>query len=96
VRVAVVMNEAHFFEFTQEKIDARARCPDHFRQHLLRHVGDNFLRLALLAITSEGYAPGVPRSRRGVNVYRGDSSRVRNLRRTLFGLARKPETRTGM
>ena len=36
---AVISNEAQFLEFIHEKIDSGARCPDHFRQSLLRYFG---------------------------------------------------------
>ena len=35
----VVFNEAELPEFIHEKIDPGARCPDHFRQSLLRYFG---------------------------------------------------------
>ena len=47
------MNKAQFPEFIHEKIDPGARGPNHLRQHPLRYVGKNLLRLALLAIASE-------------------------------------------
>ena len=53
VESAIVLNEAQFPEFVHEKIDPGARCPDHFRQHLLRYFGKHFLRLGFLAIASE-------------------------------------------
>ena len=51
--IILILNEAQFSEFIHEKIDPGARCPDHFRQHLLRYLGKHFLRLVLLAIASE-------------------------------------------
>ena len=51
--LAVVLDEAQFSEFVHEEIDSGARCPDHFRQSLLRYFGDHFLRLVLLAIARE-------------------------------------------
>jgi hypothetical protein len=53
VKTSIVLNEAQFPEFIHEEIDSGARCPDHFRQSLLRYFGDHFLRLVLLAIASE-------------------------------------------
>src|ERR1019366_7430367 len=53
VETSVVLNEAQFPEFIHEEIDSGARCPDHFRQSLLRYFGDYFLRLVLLAISRE-------------------------------------------
>ena len=49
----VVSNEAEFPEFIHEEIDSGARCPDHFRQSLLRYCGKHLLRLVLLAVASE-------------------------------------------
>ena len=53
VNTAVVLDEAHFPELIHEKIDSGARCPDHFRQHLLRYFGDCLFRLVLRAISRE-------------------------------------------
>src|ERR1700722_2086220 len=53
METAIVSNEAKLFEFSHETIDPRTRCPDHFRQHLLRYFGKHFFRLALNAILSE-------------------------------------------
>src|ERR1700692_3601362 len=53
VETAIVPNEAQFPEFVHEEIDSGARCPDHFRQRLLRYLGNHLLRLVLLAIASE-------------------------------------------
>ena len=53
MKPAIVLNEAQFLEFVHEEIDPAARCPDHFRQRLLRYFGKHFLRLVLLAIPSE-------------------------------------------
>ena len=50
VKAAVVLNKTQFPEFIHEEIDPGARGPDHLRQHLLRHLGKHFLRLALFAI----------------------------------------------
>jgi hypothetical protein len=50
---AMVVNEAQFPEFVHEETDPRARCANHFRQHLLRYFGKHLLRLGFLAITSE-------------------------------------------
>jgi hypothetical protein len=35
----MVMNEAQFSEFVHEETDPRARCANHFCQHLLRYFG---------------------------------------------------------
>jgi hypothetical protein len=53
VQAAVLLGDAQFFEFVHGKIDARAGCAHHFRQHLLRHFGDYLLRFIFLAITGE-------------------------------------------
>src|SRR6266478_2073675 len=53
VDLAVVLDESQFPEFVHEKIDPRPRCPDHLRQHLLRHFGKHLLRLALRAIARQ-------------------------------------------
>ena len=53
METAVVSNEAEFPEFIHEEIDPGARCPDHFRQHLLRYFGKHFFRLVLHAVPSE-------------------------------------------
>ena len=53
METAVVPNEAQFPEFIHEKIDPGARCPDHFRQSLLRYFWELCLRHVLLAILSE-------------------------------------------
>ena len=53
LKSAIVVNEAQFPEFIHEKIDPRARCANHFRQHLLRYFGKHLLRLVLLAIARE-------------------------------------------
>jgi hypothetical protein len=50
---AIVLNEAQFLEFIHEEINPRPRCPNHFRQRLLRYFGKHFLGLVLLAIASE-------------------------------------------
>ena len=50
---AVVLDETELPEFVHEKIDSGACGPNHFRQHLLRHIRNHFLRLVLLAILSE-------------------------------------------
>ena len=49
MKAAVVLNKTQFPEFIHEEIDPGARGPDHLRQHLLRHLGKHFLRLALFA-----------------------------------------------
>ncbi len=49
----VVFNEAEFPKFIHEEIDPRARCPDHFRQSLLRNFGKHLFRVGLLAVASE-------------------------------------------
>ena len=53
VKSAIVLNEAKFPEFIHEKVDPGARRANHFRQHLLGHFGEHFLRLGILAIASE-------------------------------------------
>src|SRR2546422_4098620 len=53
LKSAIVMNEAQFPEFIHEKIHPRARCANHFREHLLRHFGKHLLGLGFLAIASE-------------------------------------------
>ena len=50
---AVVLDEAQFSEFVHEEIDPRPRCPNHLRQHLLRHFGQHLLRLALRTIARQ-------------------------------------------
>ena len=50
---AVVLDEAQLPEFVHEKIDPRACCADHLRQHLLRYFGKYLLRLVRRAITRE-------------------------------------------
>ena len=49
----VVLDEAQFLEFIHKEIHSGARCPDHFRQHLLRYFGDHYLWLILFAIACE-------------------------------------------
>ena len=49
LKSAIVVNEAQFPEFIHEKIHPRARCANHFREHLLRHFGKHLLRLVLRA-----------------------------------------------
>jgi hypothetical protein len=51
VNRAVVLDEAQFSELVHEKIDSRACCTDHLRQHLLRYLGKHSLRLVRRAIT---------------------------------------------
>src|SRR5579862_2787873 len=50
---ATVFDEAQVPEFVHEKVDSGARCPDHFRQSLLRHSGNHCFGVVLLAIASE-------------------------------------------
>src|SRR5579862_5369513 len=50
---ATVFDEAQVPEFVHEEIYSGARCPDHFRQSLLRHSGNHCFGLVLLAIASE-------------------------------------------
>jgi hypothetical protein len=52
VETAIVANETEFPEFIHEEIDSGARRPDHFRQSLLRYLGDHFFRPVFLAIAS--------------------------------------------
>ena len=47
VQPAIVPNEAQFLEFIHEEIDPGARCPDHFRQSLLRYFGEPFFEAGL-------------------------------------------------
>ena len=49
----VVLNEAEFPEFVHEKVDSRARCSDHLRQHLLGNFGKHLFWLGFLAIPGE-------------------------------------------
>ena len=49
----VVLNEAEFPEFIHEKVDSRARCANHFCQHLLGNFGKHLFWLGFLAIPSE-------------------------------------------
>ncbi len=49
----VVLNEAEFPEFVHEKVDSRARCANHLRQHLLGNFGKHLFWLGFLAIPSE-------------------------------------------
>ena len=49
----VVLNEAEFPEFIHEKVDSRARCSDHLRQHLLGNFGKHLFWLGFLAIPAE-------------------------------------------
>lgn len=54
LKSAIVMNEAQFPEFVDEKIHPRPRCANHFRQHLLGYFGKHLLRLGFLAIARAG------------------------------------------
>jgi hypothetical protein len=38
VEPVIVINEAPLPEFIHKEIDTEAGCPNHFRQHLLRHL----------------------------------------------------------
>src|ERR1700683_5520584 len=51
--LTVVFVETELPEFIHEKIDARPRCTNHFRERLLRYFAKNLLRLVLGAITRE-------------------------------------------
>src|SRR5580658_1547254 len=53
VDLAIVLNEAQFPKFVHEKINARPRCPDHLRQHLLRYFGKRLLKITGLSIPRE-------------------------------------------
>jgi hypothetical protein len=50
LKSAIVMNEAQFPEFIHEKINTRASCANHFRQHLLGYSEKQLLRRGLLAV----------------------------------------------
>jgi hypothetical protein len=53
VKSTVVLDESELSEFVHEETDPRARCANHFRQHLLRYFGKHLWWLGFLAITSE-------------------------------------------
>jgi len=53
VDFAVVFDETQFSEFVHEEIDARPRGADHLREHLLRNLGEDLLRMLPCAIPSE-------------------------------------------
>jgi len=48
-QLAVVLDETHFAESIHKEADARARCPNHFRQRLLAHFGNHRLWGAIFA-----------------------------------------------
>ena len=50
---AVVVDEAEPSELVHEEVHARARRPDHFREHLLRDPGQHPSRSIRLAVTRE-------------------------------------------
>jgi hypothetical protein len=50
---AVVFYETEFPEFIHEQINSGPRCANHFREHLLRHLGKHLLRLTWRAIARE-------------------------------------------
>ena len=45
---AVVLDEAQLSEFVHEVVHARARGAHHFRQHLLRYLGEHLVRRVFL------------------------------------------------
>src|ERR1700686_4346542 len=49
LKVAVVIDEAQLAEFIHEEAHPRSRRADHFRQHFLADLGNDRLRLTLLA-----------------------------------------------
>jgi hypothetical protein len=53
LNLAVVLDEAQFPEFVHEEIDSGPRRANHLRQHLLRHCGKSFVRMARRAIARE-------------------------------------------
>src|SRR5580700_527464 len=53
LNLAVVLDEAQFPEFVHEEIDSGPCCSNHFREHLLRHSGKSFVRMARRAIARE-------------------------------------------
>ena len=53
VDFAVVFDETQFSKFVHEKIDAGPRGADHLRQHLLRNLGEDLLRMVPCAIASK-------------------------------------------
>ena len=53
VDFAVVFDETKFSKFVHEKIDAGPRGADHLRQHLLRNLGEDLLRMFPCAIAGE-------------------------------------------
>jgi hypothetical protein len=50
---AVVFDEAHLLKSIHEKIDARARSTNHFRERLLRYFGKHPVDLIQLAIAGQ-------------------------------------------
>jgi hypothetical protein len=53
LKAAIVFDETKFPEFVHEEIDARPRCANHLRKHLLRYFGKQLLSLAPFAIMGE-------------------------------------------
>jgi hypothetical protein len=53
LKSTIVPNEPQFPEFIHEKVNARARCANHFRQHLLGYAEKHLLRWRFLPIASE-------------------------------------------
>jgi len=53
VDFSVVLDETQFSKFVHEEIDAGPRSANHFREHLLRHFGEDLLRLGARAVASE-------------------------------------------
>ena len=63
LQTAVVMDESQFPEPVHEEADPRARCADHFRQHLLTDLGNSRLGFAFLAeMSKQQKDPGQPSS----------------------------------
>jgi hypothetical protein len=52
LQAALVTDESQLFKFLHEKIDARPRGADHFRQSLLRNLGQDPLRLIFFAVSA--------------------------------------------
>ena len=50
---AIVVNETKLLEFIHEEIHPRSRGADHFRERFLGYLGDKFVRLVILSITSQ-------------------------------------------
>ena len=48
--IAIVFDESQFSEFIHEEIDSGPRRANHLRQHFLRNLGENFLRMVWRAV----------------------------------------------